>query len=143
LYLGANSQNGKLISNEEVLAEFVKAGEPTPAKIARDVKDAVAAGYLYPETKTTFRVLSTADSIPENGFKKVNRKRTVTRSPKGEPAVKLTVRPEVADLPITASLDGYKDFFDLDKRSDQILWILKYVQPTLSAGLNRLEIIHG
>lgn len=141
LYLGANSENSKLISNEEVLAEFVKAGEAKPAKIARDVKDAVAAGYLYPESKTTFRVLTAADSIPEVGFKKPTRKRTVIKGNKGEPAVKLVVRPEVTDLPITATLDGYKDFFDLDKRSDQILWILKYVQPTMSEGLNRLEII--
>lgn len=143
LYLGASSENGMVVEFDSILTEFAKAGEPTPKNISRDVKDAVTAGYVYPESKTSFRLLSSADAVPDQGFKKIKRRRG--NSPKtanGKAAPKLVVREEVLSMPITTTLDGFADYFDFKGRADQILWILKYAESNKLNALNRLEITH-
>ncbi len=140
LFLGATSQNGKILQNDEVLAEFARAGEATPTNITRDLKDAVSAGYIYPVDKKSFRLLSPADNVAEDGFKKSKRKRTVGKTADGEKLPKLTVRAEVNSLSLTTSLDGYIDYFDSPTKADQILWILQYAKTDGMNDLNRLEV---
>lgn len=142
LYLGATSANGVIIEYSQVLAEFTNAGEKTPKNISRDVNDAVSAGYLYPTSKTSFRLLLSADTVPEQGFKTVKRRRSAPKNRDKASAPKLEIRAEVLNMPIVTSLDGYMDYFDLKLRSDQIVWILKYAEGHKIAGLNRLEIIN-
>jgi len=143
LYLGATSQNGKTLTTDDVIAEFAKAGEPTPTHIARDMKKAVTAGHIYFENKNEFRLLAKTDSIPESGFTSVKQKGSSSSpKPTGKSAPKPTVRSEIATMPIITTLDGHKDYFSITKRSDQILWILKYAQSVAPNGLNRAEITY-
>jgi hypothetical protein len=141
LYLGATSQNGTILDFEDVLAQFTKAGAAKPTHFSREVKKAVAEGFVYLEDKSTFRLLSKTDAIPQDGFPRLTRRSTASKKKPGAPAEKLTVRPEVASMPITTVMDGFKDYFTIDKRPDQILWILKYAQANLISSLNRVEII--
>lgn len=138
LYLGANSQNGRILNHSEILAEFSKAGEATPKNFPRDVSGAVADGYVYPESKTTFRLLSTTDNLAGEGFKKSKR----SSSSKGNSGKreKLEVRPEVEGMSIESTLDRSKGFFDIKERSDKIMWILKYAETKGVKSLNRKEI---
>lgn len=140
-YLGATSQNNMILSFEDVLAEFSKAGEAKPTHFPREVKKAVAEGYIYLENKNSFRLLSKTDTIPQDGFPKSKRKSSASRPKSSKPAEKLIVRPEVSAMPTTTTMDGYKDYFEIDKRTDQILWILKYAQANSLSSLNRREII--
>lgn len=142
LFLGANSQNGMILQNEDVLAEFARAGEATPANWTRDLKDAISGGYIYPIDKKSFRLLSPADNVSEVGFKKSKRKRTAGKTADGEKLPKLTVRNEVNSLSLTTSLDKHIDYFDSPSRADQILWILQYAKSHNIVDLNRLEICH-
>jgi len=143
LYLGANSQNDKILLHSEVLSEFSRAGEATPKYFKRDLKDAISAGYIYSVDDKSLRLLSPADNISELGFKKKNRKkRTFSKVPDGENASKLSVRSDVSNLNLDTNLEGYIDYFSTSTRADQILWILLYAKASNIIGLNRLEIIN-
>lgn len=141
LYLGATSQNSRILTHAEILSEFSKAGEPTPKNFPRDVNNAVADGYVYPESKTTFRLLSSTDNLAETGFKKSRARSSGSKQTSG-PRAKLEVRPEVDTLPIETTIEGLKGFFEVKDRSDKIMWILKYAENNGVIGLNRKEIFH-
>lgn len=140
-YLGATSTNEKLFSVDDILTCFKKAGESTPKNINRDFRDAVSAGYVYQEEKGTYRLLSSVDEVPSDGFKKA-KKRKVSSAGSGGSKVKLSVRDEVKAARILTSMQGYPDYFKLDSRSDQVLWVIAYLQAEGIDGINRAEIIH-
>lgn len=140
-YLGASSQNSMIVKFEDVLEQFGKSGSSKPTQFPREVKKAVAEGYVYLEDKTSFRLLSKTDVILQDGFPKLTRKGVSSKKKSGVPVEKLTVRLEVTSMPITTVMEGYKDYFTIEKRPDQILWILKYAELKSLQGLNRVEII--
>lgn len=140
-YLGATSQNGMVLQFEDVLAEFAKAGAAKPTHFPREVKKTVAEGFIYLEDKSSFRLLSKTDTIPHDGFPKSKHKSATSKPKNGNPAEKLVVRPEILDMPITTTMDGHEDYFKIDKRPDQILWILKYAQVNSFTALNRREVL--
>ena len=141
LYLGATSTNQQVFSVDEILSGFKKAGESTPKNINRDFRDAVSAGYVFQEEKSVYRLLSSVDNVSKDGFKKPAKKRTSTSSAGGS-KLKLIVRDEVKNARIVTSLEGYPDFFKLDARADQILWVVEYLKFAGVDGVNRLEIIN-
>ena len=142
-YFGATSKNGKLFSVEEILEGFKKAGESTPKNIARDFREAVSAGYVYLEEKGKYRLLSSTDSIPTDGFKKQPKKRTPTKpTGSGQKPVKLSVSESVKKMPVSTGMDSYPNFFDIKVRADQILWVIQYAKSHGIDGLNRFEIMH-
>lgn len=140
LYLGATSQNGRVLSHAEVVTEFAKAGEPTPKNITRDITGAVSDGYVYPESKTSFRLLSPADKLDEVGFKKSKKRPSSSTTKSGDKKNPLVVREEIESMVIQTTLDGMKDFFQLKERADKILWMLKYVKSNGVNELNRKEV---
>lgn len=141
LYLGATSTNHKVFSIEEILSAFKKAGESTPKNINRDFREAVAAGYVFQEEKGVYRLLSSIDNVPSDGFKKTTKKRAAAGTSSGS-KTKLTVREEFGGVRILTSMEGYPDYFKLGARSDQILWVLEYLKAQGLDGANRLEVIN-
>lgn len=139
-YIGATSVNQKLFSVDDILACFKKAGESTPKNINRDFRDAVSAGYVYQEEKGVYRLLSSVDEVPSEGFKKLKRKKSAATS--GGSRVKLVVRDEVKNARILTSIEGYPDYFKLDSRSDQVLWVVEYLKSEGVDGVNRAEVVY-
>ncbi len=139
-YLGATSTNQRLFSVDEILTLFKKAGESTPKNINRDFREAVSAGYIFQEDKGSFRLLSSVDSVQSEGFPKVAKKRTGTKSAGGKRA-KSVIRDGIKKIRVTTSMDGYLDFFKINVRADHILWTIKYAESQGIDGINRSEII--
>lgn len=141
LYLGATSQNGMLVETSEVKALFGKAGDKEPTHFNRELKAAISEGYAVLEGKNTFRLLSKTDKLASEKFPKATRKKSGGKSKSASSKEKLTVRDQVAAIPITSTLEGQLDFFSVKRRPDQILWILKYAQSHSLHSLNRVEIL--
>lgn len=64
---------------------------------------------------------------------RISEKRSAAATPR-------SVRGEVKDLPIDASLEGYPGYYDLPTKADKILWILQYAEKYGLNELNSVEI---
>lgn len=130
--------------SNELKALFLKAGEPAPRNLARDVRDAVRAGYItgsldksdaYIVTNTGHRAIS--DSFMIHGGQSVRRKKRGTGGSNG--TARLQSEPEwLKDVSVSDQLDGFPSYRKMKTRSQKILWILQWAiinsRESLSSG---------
>lgn len=113
----------------EVLEQFRRAGESTPKNIGRDLKDAVIFGFIcesdtqkneyYLTNNGEAAVLSKFagdTSISKKGSRPKMRKTSAQTS---EPA-----NQKLKDITWATTWEGLLKYWDLQKKSDRILWIL-------------------
>jgi len=128
----------------EIKNKFKKAGEQMPANPTRDLKVAIANGWIYESDDETgaYELTGTGDAAIDSCFSElssVSKPRKKTKRSSGDKAVrKKGVREEVKNIP-TPSKESY---FSLEQKSDKVLWILNSAKIAGIDGLSSSEICY-
>lgn len=137
----AQRDNSDEFATAELKTLFVKAGEPAPRNLARDIRDAVKAGYIM-ESMTS----SDMYAVTNTGYKTLNGGfgSSPAKKPRRKSNGKPTKRSEIPDWLQTTSiddqLDGFPSYRQLNTRSNRVLWILQWATVVGRERLTGIEI---
>ncbi len=129
-------------SPSELKTLFVKAGEPAPRNLARDMRDAVRAGYVTESLDTTgaYVVTNTGRKAIADGFKGAS-KSSRPKSSNGKSSAKARKTPEwLTTVEVSDQLEGYPGYRLMKTRSDKVLWILQWASEHDRKQLSGLEV---
>jgi len=135
-------------SPSELKTLFVKAGEPAPRNLARDINDAVRAGYIVesPDTSGAYFVTNTGRRVLTDGFGTIrstgSNKRGTSRSAKhrstGTRAQKV---PEwLTNMSVEDQMESFPSYRVMSTRKDKVLWILQWAMTAGRDRVNGVEI---
>jgi hypothetical protein len=132
----ARRDNSDEFAAAELKTLFVKAGEPAPRNLGRDIRDAVRAGYIMESVSSTdmYAVTNTGHKTLEDGFgtstAKKARKKSTTKSSKK------TEMPEwLRTASVDDQLEGFPSYRQITTRSNRALWVLQWAT---NAGRERM-----
>lgn len=116
----------------ELKTLFVKAGEAAPRNLARDIRDAIRAGYITESVETTgvYVVTNTGRRAITEGFqnngaatgtkrKSPSSRHSTTKAPKAIPEW-------INSLSISDQMEGFPGYRRMNLRSYKVLWILQW-----------------
>ena len=141
LVLGAyliQRDNSDEFAAAELKTLFVKAGEPAPRNLGRDIRDAVKVGYIMESmaSSDTYAVTNTGYRALEEGFGATVIKRTYKKSA----GVKSTRKTEVPEwlqgTSVDDQLEDFPSYRQISTRSNRALWILQWA---VEAGRERVS----
>jgi len=133
-------------SSGELKSLFLKAGEPAPRNLSRDVRDAVRAGYIAEsfDKSDSYIVTNTGRKAASDGFKAhgdpLSRRRK-THGGNGLKAKPAVIPEWLRDLSISDQLDNFPSYRKMKTRSDKILWILQWAKDNKKERLNGGDIV--
>lgn len=117
----------------ELKTLFVKAGEAAPRNLARDIRDAIRAGYITESIETTgvYVVTNTgrkaiAEGFQNNGAVSGNRRRSASSSRHSVTKASKAVPDWISSLSISDQMEGFPSYRKMSIRSYKVLWILQW-----------------
>lgn len=137
----AQRDNSDEFATAELKTLFVKAGEPAPRNLARDIRDAVKAGYIMESMTSSdmYAVTNTGYKKLEDGFGSTVVKK-VRKKSNGKPAKKAELPEWLQTTSVDDQLDGFPSYRQLNTRSNRVLWILQWAQKANRERLIGIEI---
>ena len=132
----AQRDNSDEFATAELKTLFVKAGEPAPRNLARDIRDAVKAGYIMESMTSSdmYAVTNTGYKTLENGFGTTPAKKPRKKS-NGKSSKKAEVLEWLQTSSVDDQLEDFPSYRQISTRSNRVLWILQWAA---SAGRERL-----
>lgn len=134
--------------SNELKALFLKAGEPAPRNLARDMRDAVRAGFIAEsfDKSDAYIVTNTGNKAISEGFvtptsQSARRKKRTSSEANGTAKNK----PESEWLKLISVSDQLEDFPSYRKmktRSDKVLWILQWAKINEKEKISSSDIVH-
>ncbi len=115
-------------ATSELKTLFVKAGEPAPRNLTRDIRDAIKVGYIMESMTSSdmYAVTNTGLQTLEEGFSSTLQKKTRKKS--SSKSSRKTSTPEwLLGLSVDDQLEGFPSYRQLGTRSNKVLWILQWV----------------
>lgn len=142
----AQRDNTDVFASSELKTLFVKAGEPAPRNLSRDIRDAVKAGYITEsfDTSDSFIVTNTGYSALQRGFTSesthIKHGRTRKRSTIGKPQ-KTSETPEwLEGVAIDDQMNGFPSYRQMKTRSDKVLWIAQWAAQHNRDRVNSADV---
>jgi len=133
--------SSETFAQNELKSIFVKAGEPAPKNLSRDVEAAVRQGYIFesPDITGQFIITNTGMKALDQGFavsqnhKKSSQNKTSLRSKSKAPS-----KPEwLKSISVIDRIEGFRSYRHMNTRSEKCLWILQW------GALNNHEWLTG
>lgn len=126
-YLRDRGQNA--FTRSEVLEQFRRAGESTPKNIGRDLKDAVIFGFICESDtqKNEYYLTNNGEEAVLNKFAGDASSAKKGSRPKSRKISAQTSEPnnqKLKDITWATTWEGLPKYWDLQKKSDRILWML-------------------
>ncbi len=132
--------------SSELRALFLKAGEPAPRNLARDMRDAVRSGYITSslDKSDAYIVTNTGEKAISDGFaastSQPRRKRKISNS--SNSSTKIRTEPEwLKMITVSDQLENFPSYRKMTTRSQKVLWILQWGKANDKERLNGAEII--
>lgn len=128
--------------SNELKALFLKAGEPAPRNLARDMREAVRAGYITSslDKSDAYIVTNTGYAAIDDGFITRNNQ-LVRRKKKTSNTSNITkAQPEpewLKNISVSDQLEDFPSYRMMKTRSQKVLWILQW------ATTNKLDKLSG
>ncbi|GEM_PF-1747252 len=135
---------GQSFAAEKVKSVLQKMGEQ-PGNFLRDLKAAEKSQYIYCQNNSE-GVFSVTDkgiaSISNKFSEKVVPSKQKKKSSANKPSTPVTVSPEIEKLSITANLDGFPNYHNLDTKWKKIIWLLVFAGENGIEALSPSEVEH-
>lgn len=126
-------------SIQEIQSAFKKAGEPLPRNFSRDLKDAIAAGYIYEsDVNEGYVVTEQGNEAIDLKFKNINGVSKLKRTRSVNSIGK--IRDEIKNLAVTSTMSGFVDFNTLSTKGKKILWLIAYAEKEKIQDITPAEI---
>lgn len=137
----AQRDNSDEFATAELKTLFVKAGEPAPRNLARDIRDAVKSGYIMESMTSSdmYAVTNTGYKRLEAGFSASAVKKTRKKS-NGKPAKKAEIPEWLQTTSVDDQLEGFPSYRQIGTRSNRVLWILQWAARANRERLTGIEI---
>lgn len=142
----AQRDNTNEFASGELKTLFIKAGEPAPRNLSRDIRDAVKASYITEsfDTSDSFIVTNTGYSALQESFaSETGRKpaRSRKKNSSGSRSQKAPEMPEWLDgLSIDDQMNGFPSYRQMKTRSDKVLWIAQWASQNAHDRINSADI---
>jgi hypothetical protein len=120
---------GDTVKADAIKSQFQRARETTPAKFARDLSTAIAAGWISEGEGGELYLTNKVSEIFEEGF--VFPKAAASgRSRSGKKASTKSAKPDtLADIDeFHAVMDGYPPYAKMKSEKDRLLWVVTYMR---------------
>lgn len=133
-------------ASSELKALFLKAGEPAPRNLARDMRDAVRAGYIaesfdksdaYIVTNTGYKAIS--ENFTSSNSQPARKKKKASSTNGGS---KSQPEPEwLKTITVSDQLNDFPSYRMMKTRGDKVLWILQWGKENQKDQLSGTDIV--